>query len=212
MKYRLYVAEFFATFQLILIGTGSIVFAQETGYFGDLGIGIAFGLAVYLGVMLFARISGAHMNPAVTIFALLMREIKTSTAVYLLITQLTAALSASLVVLQFASPESNLGTTEAHIGVASTWGLEFLLTFILVATILFVYKKSYLVIALSAGTVVFLEAWLAGPFTGASMNPARSLGPAIISGHIENLWIYLTAPVTASFVVVLWSKLILRKH
>lgn len=211
MKFRIYIAEFFATFQLVFIGTGAIVFAQETGNIGDFGIGFAFGTSVYLGVMLFAKTSGAHMNPAVTFSALLLKKIKLSTAVYLVTTQLVAAFFASLLVKQIAIPDSFLGITQAHVGVGSTWILEFLLTFILVIVVFFVYTKSHFIIALSAGTVVFLEAWLAGPLTGASMNPARSFGPALVSGHLENLWIYLTAPMAAAVAVYYIYKVMSKR-
>lgn len=206
MNYRIYIAEFFATFQLITIGTGSIVYANETQLIGDFGIGVCFGLSVYFGVMILSITTGAHMNSAVTFFGLLIKEVTFKRTIALITVQCIAAISASLVVKQFASPTSTLGITQPYIGTTNTWVLEFFLTFFLLITLLLVYKKSHLIIGLAAGTVVFLETWLAISLTGASINPARSLGPALVSGEFNGLWIYLTAPFSAGFLAYLIAK------
>ncbi len=210
MKTKEILAEFVATFQLVLIGTGSIVYAQETLEFGDLVIGIAFGLAVYVGILIFSKISGAHMNPAVSLMGILLKKNKLTDGLLLIVTQIIAGLCASLLVQQFALPGSSLGSTAPSITILNAWLLEFVLTAALLLTILATYKSSLFVLAISVGFVVFLEAWLFGPFTGASMNPTRSIGPAVISGHWEHLWIYITAPFSAAVVVSLvgnkWIK------
>lgn len=206
MNYRIYIAEFLATFQVVAIGTGSIVYAEETAAIGQFGIGLSFGLSVYFGALVFSRTTGAHMSTSVTSLGFLIKEIKPKRTFTLLIVQFLAATSASLVVKQFANASSTLGISQPHIGIANSWVLEFVLTFVLLVSLLLVYKKSHLVIGLVAGTVVFLETWLAEPLTGASMNPARSFGPALISGHWEHLWIYITAPLSAVFFTFMIAK------
>lgn len=208
MRFPVYIAEFLATFQLVLIGTGSVVYAQETHRIGNLEIAISFGLSVYIGVMLFSRVTGAHLNSSVTVYAFLMKEIKLKKAVYLILTQIIAATAASAVIHQFASPGSNLGSPGTNVSLFATWLIDCFSTCFLLITIFLVYKKSYIVLAIGGGGIVFLITWLTFPYTGAYINPARTLGPAIVSGNFTDLWVYLSAQISAA----IFSFLAVRKR
>jgi len=205
---KLFIFEAFVTFQLLFIGTSSIVASEMYPHIiGDFGIGICFGLAVFSGILFFGRFSTAHMNPAASLFAFLNNEINLKRLTVILFAQSVGALFASYLILQLAPYNSNLGTTFPRAGILNTWVIEFGLTFLLMTTIWIARKQSVLRIAIALGFIIFLEAWLGGPFTGASMNPIRSIAPAIFSGNLEHLWIYISAP----FAAVLIVFLIIRK-
>jgi aquaporin NIP len=175
-----------ATFALVLLGTGAcVVDAVSGGKLGVAGVGIAWGAAVWL----LAALAGAHMNPAVTLASgLSARETAGFVAA-----QTLGALAASLVLLAlFRGRAGSLGATAPNAGAAVSFLLEFAMTFVLVLAVLALPSRA---VPAAAGIIVGLEAILAGPLTGASMNPARSLAPALVSGRLGGLWIYLLAPV-----------------
>lgn len=196
-------AELVSTFLLVFIGTGSVVFHDLIAPIGVLGIAVAFGLAVALGVKLVGTISGAHMNPAVSLSFFLNKQLTRVELITFITVQCLGAILASIS-LQFLFPTHlTLGMTFPKIGLFNTFLLEILLTFILMLGIYVVsgsrYKKHT---GYAAAFIVFLEAYLAGPLTGASMNPARSLGPALVSGEINTLVIYLVAPLIGSVIAL----------
>jgi|TARA_R110000737_G_scaffold347664_1_gene379710 aquaporin NIP len=194
--------EIFVTFQLIFIGTGAIIVNQKyTGTLGDFGIGICFGLAIYVGIMLFGRISNAHMNPAATLLLRACGKINSKIAAILIISQIIGAFIASFILYTISPMDSTLGSTAPNAGILNSWFIEFGLTTILLIAVCLVSNMKVPLVAFILGSIVFLEAWLAGPLTGASMNPIRSIAPAVVSGNTENLWIYITAPFTASGLV-----------
>jgi aquaporin NIP len=200
--------EILVTFQMVFIGTGSIVVSLNyPGFLGDFGIGVCFGFSIYAGIMLFGRLSKAHMNPAATLFLLLEKKINKKIAGTLILAQFIGAFAASFLLSYFAPTVSELGSTTPHAGVFYSWWIEFGLTSILLITLCFLSKARLPWVALLIGLVIFFEAWLAGPLTGASMNPFRSLAPALVSGNSQYVWVYITAPLAASvFVHVLNSK------
>lgn len=194
-----YIAECVGTFCMVFCGTGAVIVDHQShGLIGQIGISAAFGLIVIAMIFAFGKISGAHINPAVSIgFALAGLFPKNQLIPYIL-AQCAGAIIASLA-LKFLFPaDETLGGT---IPAGSAWQsfiLEIALSFILMLVILKTAtgsKESSNMAAIAIGSVVFLEAFFAGPISGASMNPARSLGPAIASGHLLQLWIYLSAPV-----------------
>jgi aquaporin Z len=201
-----YLAEFTGTFFLVLIGTGAIVVDQETGgKVTHAGISAAFGLAVLAMIILFGKISGAHINPAVTIALAINNSIEKKLVLPYLGAQITGALAASLA-LKFIFPANELlGTTLPSGSAMQSFWLEILLTFILMMVIL--RTKGIAAIVL-IGLTVGLEAYFAGPICGASMNPARSLAPALVSGHLEHLWLYISAPIIGAVSALLANKLI----
>lgn len=193
-------AEFAGTFFLVFAGTGAIaVDAASGGRVSHLGIGLVFGLAVAAMIHATGHISGAHLNPAVTLgFALARHFAPPAVAPYWL-AQLAGAAAASLVLRLLLGDAGALGLTQpaAVLGSGRSWLVEWLLSFFLMFVIMAVATDVRTVGAGAAqaiGGTVALEAVFAGPLTGASMNPARSFGPALATGAWGDLWIYVTAP------------------
>lgn len=195
-----YLAEVIGTFILIFCGTGSVVINQETGgaAIGHLGIAITFGLVVTAVIYTFGSLSGAHINPAVTLSFWAAGLFPRKDVLPYIVAQVVGAVLASgLLKVLFPANEFLGGTAPA----GSAWQsfvLEVVLSFMLMLVVLFTSQGSKevgVLAGLAIGAVVLLEALFAGPICGASMNPARSLSPALVSGHLSTVWIYLTAPV-----------------
>jgi aquaporin NIP len=207
-----YIAELIGTFALVFCGTGAIVIDQQTdGQVGHIGVAITFGLIITSMIYAFGDKSGAHFNPAVTIaFSLANLFPKTEVVPYI-VSQIIGAFIASALLKLLFPDNINLGATIPAGSNFQSFVLEIVLTFLLMLTILFTSqgsKETGTMAALAIGGVVLLEAMFAGPICGASMNPARSLSPAIVSGNIKTLWIYLTAPVLgAVFATVIWQTI-----
>jgi aquaporin NIP len=199
-------AEFLGTFTLVFAGTGSIVVNEASGgVIGNVGIALVFGLVVLAMIHTFGDISGAHLNPAVTLaFAIAGRFPWKGVPSYVF-SQFSGAIAASLT-LRFLFPGNlRLGATLPAGGVMQTFVLEVILTAILMFVIISVTtgaKEKGITAGMTIGTVVALEAMFAGPISGASMNPARSLGPALVSGNPQHLWLYLLATTLGAILAV----------
>ncbi len=191
-------AELLGTFLLVLVGCGAMVIEELNILpIGGLEISLAFGLIVLICILLFARVSGAHINPAVSLYFYWIEEIKLDKLLYFVVFQMAGATLAA-VVLMLLNPESEfLGSTFPHVGITKTWLLEFFMTFLLIGLLHKVKNLKVLLIAALIGTLIFLEAYLGGPSTGASMNPARSFGPLLMSNNMNVFWIYLSSQVAA---------------
>lgn len=192
-----YVAEMVATFFLIFCGTGAMVINTESqGAISHFGVATAWGLIVMIMIFAYGRISGAHMNPAVT-FTLVLLKLHPKKEVFPYIgAQLIGAFVASFV-LKLLFPENDfLGSSLPQGSEWQSFVLEFILTFMLMMVILLTSQgrriEQYFA-PIAIGTTVGLEALYAGPISNASMNPFRSLAPAVVSGHTEHLWLYLVA-------------------
>ncbi len=193
-----YIAELIGTFALVFCGTGAIIINEVTdGVVSHVGIGITFGMIVTVMIYTFGSISGAHINPAVTIaFAVTDRFDKKQVVPYI-VAQLIGAFLASVVLHLLFPTNQKLGLTEPFGDWHQTFILEVILTYILMLVILFVSQNKAVsqFTALAVGATVMMEAIFAGPITGASMNPARSISPAVVSGHVSDLWIYVVATI-----------------
>ncbi len=191
--------EFLGTFTLVLAGTGAIVIDAESNHaIGHAGIALTFGLAVASIIYTYAGIFDCNINPAVTISLASIRKIPIQRAVSYVVAQVLGAVLASLILHLCFPTNQSLGATLPVGSPMRSWVLEFLLTAILMLTVMrFVNLKgeAHPFAGIAIGGVVALEAMFAGPICGASMNPARSLGPAIVSGQTQFLWIYLSAPI-----------------
>ncbi|HEY4206996.1 MAG TPA: aquaporin [Puia sp.] len=204
-----YLAEFIGTFALVFCGTGAIIIDQEThGAVTHVGIAMTFGLIVTCMIYALGDISGAHLNPAVSLAFTIAKKFPSRQLLPYAMSQLTGAISASLL-LKFLFPANILlGATLPAGSAAQSFILESLLTFFLMLVIINVAtgsKEQGMFAGLAIGAVVLLEAMFAGPICGASMNPARSLAPAIVSGHLEHLWVYLVAtPIGAAAAIPVW--------
>lgn len=197
-----YAAELIGTFGLVFCGTGAIIIDEQThGGVGHIGVAITFGLIILSMIYTFGETSGAHFNPSVTIaFAVAGRFNKKEIIPYI-ISQIAGAFLAT-VTLRLLFPENiNLGSTIPSGSSMQSFVLEFILTYFLMLVILNVSQGSKevgVLAGIAIGSVILLEAMFAGPICGASMNPARSLSPAVISGNIESLWIYILAPIAGA--------------
>lgn len=197
-----YLAELVGTFVLVLVGTGSIVLSQSGfSFVNHIVISISFGLSVFLMILLFGKLSGAHINPAVTLCLAFDHKFRWKDVVPYIIFQLVGALLASLLLHMLFPQNDFLGSTNPRGSEMQSFLLEVLLMFILMLTILNAGSK-IIISAFLIGAVVGLEAYFAGSICGASMNPARSLAPALISGHLEHVWIYIFAPIVGGVLAI----------
>ena len=207
-----YIAEFIGTFTLVFCGCGAIVTNEfSQGTVTHSGIALTFGLVVMSLIYAFGEISGAHFNPAVSIaFAYAKRFPIKEVPKYILAQCLGAIIAAILLLVLF--PENEfLGTTLPKIDVWRVFLFETILTFFLMLVIINVStgsKETGIMAGIAIGGVVWFEAQFAGPITGASMNPARSIGPALVSGHLEHLWLYILAPIIGAILAVISCKLV----
>ena len=205
-------AEFFGTFALIFAGTGAVVVNQTTnGVIGHAGVALVWGLVVLALIYAFGDISGAHFNPAVTLgFCAAGRFPLRETAPYLA-AQGAGAIAASALLKTLFPTNEHLGATLPAGTAWQSWVLELVLTWFLMLVVLNVStgpKEKGITAGIAVGAVIGLEAMFAGPVCGASMNPARSLAPALVSGHLEFLWIYLSAPVLGALLAVPTRRLL----
>ena len=209
---RKYVAELIGTFTMVFCGTGAMVIDQHMGgAVTHVGVAITWGLIVMAMIHALGNVSGAHLNPAVSIAFAVARRFKVALLPGYIISQMAGAFLAS-VTLKLLFPSSpSLGATLPAGSEMQSFVLELLLTFFLMLVIMQVAhgsKEQGLFAGIAIGAVVGLEAMFAGPVCGASMNPARSVAPAIISGHTEHLWIYIAAPLAgAALAIPIWRYL-----
>jgi MIP family channel proteins len=209
---RALAAELFGTFCLVFAGTGAmIVNDTHGGAVTHVGIALTFGLVVLAMIYAVGDVSGCHLNPAVTAgFAVTRRFAWGRVGPYLLAQCAGAVLASGVLRLMF--PEHpTLGATLPAGTAAQSWAMEFLLTLMLMVVVLSVAtgaQEKGLLAGVAVGAVIALEALFGGPVSGASMNPARSLAPAIVSGRLDHLWVYLTAPLAGALAGVIVCRVI----
>ena len=213
---RKLVAELVGTFILVFAGTGAIVINHESGgVITHVGVALTFGLVVFALIQMLGDVSGAHLNPAVTTGLVLARRFPPQEAIPYITAQCLGAFLASGLLKILFPADTTLGATLPAGSAFQSFALEFTLTAILMLTILRATTGAPGKIALAGaaiGSVIALEAMFAGPACGASMNPARSLAPAIVSGQTLALWIYLVAPVLGAALGVLVEVLLTNPH
>jgi aquaporin Z len=205
-------AEFLGTFIMIFAGTGAIVIDQaHGGVIGHVGVALTFGLVVMAMIHTFGDISGAHLNPAVTLAFAVAGRFRWSEVPGYIVVQLAAAFAASGLLKLLFPASAMLGATLPAGSAEQAFVLEVVLTAILRLTILSVStgaREKGITAAIAIGGVVGLEAMFAGPACGASMNPARSLAPAVLSGNFQHLWLYPAATVLGAQLAVPLCKLV----
>ena len=209
-----YIAEFIGTFAMVFCGTGAMTINEVTG--GDVthvGIGITWGLIVMAMIYAFGEISGAHFNPAVSIAFAYAKKFSWKEVPKYIFFQTAGAFAASLLLMWLFPKSELLGATIPSVDVWRAFVLELILTFFLMVVIINVStgsKETGMMAGIAIGGGVLLEALFAGPITNASMNPARSLAPNIVSGNIEGLWLYILAPIIGALLAVVSCKFV--KH
>jgi aquaporin Z len=201
-----WIGEALGTFALVFAGTGAIIVNETSnGAISHVGIALTFGLVIVAMIYTFGDVSGAHFNPAVTIGFWAARRMPGRDIAPYLASQCTGAILASGI-LRLLFPENKLlGATMPAGPELQSFVFETILSFLLMLTILSVStgaKEKGITAAIAVGAVIGLEAMFAGPICGASMNPARSLAPALVSGHLSHLWLYLVAPVLGTTLAV----------
>ena len=193
-------AEGLAVFALVFAGGGAIVAdAEYGGALGTVGVALVFGLVVMAMVYAAGHLSGAHINPAVTLAFTLTRHFPAREAVAYIAAQLAGAVLAALLLLAaWTEQPAELGATVPHVGPGSALVYELVMTAVLMFVIMAVAtdtRAAGAAAAIAIGGVIGLDALFGGPVTGASMNPARSFGPALASGTWTDFWVYLAGPV-----------------
>ncbi|MBN2628687.1 MAG: aquaporin [Spirochaetales bacterium] len=192
-----YFSEFLGTFFLILMGCGAALVDARYGVLGHGGVAVSFGLIVMVMIYSVGNISGAHLNPAVSLGFYLARRISLRDLFGYGAAQFAGALIASVLLRFLFSDQANLGATLPAVPPVPAFLIEVVLSALLMFVILNVstgHMEKGIMAGVAVGGTVALCALVGGPLTGASMNPARSLGPALFSPGKEFLWIYLTAP------------------
>jgi MIP family channel proteins len=200
------VAECVGTFVMVFVGTGAVMVNQMTGAVTHLGISAAFGAIVAALIYGLGHVSSAHFNPAVTLAFWQCGVFPKYKVLPYLVAQSVGAIAASLF-LQFTL--GSIGTLGATLPKNNNWGQAFCLELVLTAILMGVILGSGLdrrapkgFAGIAIGLTVFLEALVMGPITGASMNPARSLGPALVSGNWQHHWLYWIAPILGAQLAV----------
>jgi aquaporin NIP len=205
-----YLSEFLATFILLFVGTGSVVVNQQTGgALGLPGIAAVWGLVIIALIYAFGDISGTHINPAVTIAFAADKRFEWKEVPFYLVFQLAGAFAASGL-LKFLFPANALlGITQPSGTIMQSLILEIVMTFILMMVILRVSvgaKEKGITAGIAIGATVWMLVLFGGPISGTSLNPTRSIAPAIVTGNLQNLWIYLLGPVSGALLAVILHR------
>jgi MIP family channel proteins len=198
--WRRSLAEAIAAFALVFAGCGAIVAdAQHAGALGAVGVSLVFGLIIMVMIYATGHLSGAHINPAVTLAFTLTRHFPGREAIAYIAAQLAGATAGALALAAvWTSKPAHLGATVPSVGAGSAFVYELVLTALLMFVIVAVATDTRAVGAAAAvaiGGTVGLDALFGGSVTGASMNPARSFGPALVSGTWTDFWVYVAGPV-----------------
>ena len=210
-------AEGLATFALVFAGCGAIVAdSVYDGALGTVGIGLVFGLVIMVMVYATGHLSGAHINPGVTVAFTLTRHFPAREAAAYVAAQLAGAVAAALVLLAvWPDQPADLGATVPSVGAGSALVYEIVLTAFLMFVIMAVATDTRAVgaaAAIAIGGTVGLDAIFGGPVTGASMNPARSFGPALASGQWTDFWIYIVGPLAGAAIGGLAYQFVRGEH
>ena len=210
--HRKYAAEVIGTFALVFAGTGAVVINKVSGgAITHVGVALTFGLIVLAMIYAVGEVSGAHLNPAVTLGFFVAGRLPARLVLPYVLSQLAGAFAASALMRVMFGVTAHLGATLPAGAAVQSFIMEVVLTGLLMFVILCVAtgsKEQGLMAGIAIGATVGLEAMFAGPICGASMNPARSVAPAVVSAHLQHLWIYVTAPLVGAAAAVFCWRLV----
>jgi aquaporin NIP len=212
---RACVAELIGTFALVFAGAGAIMVDAKTHALGHVGVAIAFGLVIMVMIYAVGHISGAHFNPAVSFAFALTRHFPWPRVAAYWAAQAAGALIAAGILRASLGNVAHAGATLPAGSQAQSFLWEMVLTFFLMFVIMSVATDTRAVgeaAAIAIGGTVGLDAMFGGPISGASMNPARSLGPALVSGDLHALWLYVTAPLLGAALGALAYQFVRGEH
>ena len=198
---RALAAEAIGTFALVFAGAGAIVVDARTHALGHVGVAITFGLVIMAMIYAVGHVSGAHFNPAVTFAFALTRHFPWMRAATYWVAQVAGAVLAALLIRSSLGNDAHLGATLPSGSQGQSFVWELVLTFFLMFVIMAVATDTRAVgeaAAIAIGGTVGLDAMFGGPISGASMNPARSIGPALVGGDLHALWLYVLAPLAGA--------------
>ena len=199
-------AELLGTFALVFTGTGAVVVNNvRDGVVTHVGVALVFGLIVLALIYAIGDASGCHINPAVTIGFWAAGRFEVRLVVPYIVSQCAGAILASFALRLMFPTDAKLGATLPAGSALQSFVLEVIMTWLLMFVVMQVStgaKEKGVLAGVAVGSVIALEALFAGPISGASMNPARSLGPALVSGNLQSLWIYIAAPILGALLGV----------
>ena len=198
---RAFAAELIGTFALVFAGAGAVMVDTRTHALGHVGVAISFGLVIMIMIYAVGHISGAHFNPSVSFAFALTRHFPWPRAFAYWIAQAAGALIAAAILRVSLGNVAHVGATLPAGSQGQSFLWEVVLTFFLMFVIMAVATDTRAVgeaAAIAIGGTVGLDAMFGGPISGASMNPARSLGPALVSGDLHALWLYIVAPLVGA--------------
>ena len=209
-------AEALGTFVLVLAGTAAIAVNDlYGGAIGHAGIALAFGMVVMVMIYAIGDISGAHMNPAVTVAFWVSKRLAGEKVLPYVAAQFTGAIAASILVSIWFPAHETLGATVPSGALLQSLTVEIVATAILMFVILGVSegaREKGIMAGVAVGGTVALMALVFGPVSGASMNPARSLGPALVSGELGVIWLYFAGPLAGALLAVPACRMIGREE
>ena len=200
---RVLAAEALGTFALVFFGCGAIIVDAEHGELGHVGVSLAFGLVVMAMVFALGHVSGAHINPAVTVGLAARGRFAWALVPGYLAAQIAGAVLAAVALRASLGNIANLGATQPSGSDGQSFVWEVVMTAVLLVVIVSVVadtRATAMGAAAAIGGTIALASLVGGPISGASLNPARSFGPAVVSGDLSALWVYLSAPVLGALV------------
>ena len=210
-RLRIYATEGIGTFALVFAGCGAMVVDDVTGgAVSHVGVALTWGLIVMAMIYAIGDVSGAHINPAVTVAFFAASRMRARVALPYIVSQCLGAIAAAALLRALFPSAETLGQTLPAHAAMQAMGLEIMLTALLVFVILSVStgaKEKGMMAGIAVGGTVGLEAMFAGPISGASMNPARSLGPALVAWDLTALWVYMLAPLLGALAAVACCRL-----
>jgi aquaporin NIP len=212
---RSLLAEFIGTFALVFAGAGAIVVDAKTHALGHVGVAITFGLVIMVMIYAVGHISGAHFNPAVSLAFALTRHFPWARLAFYWAAQLAGAVAAASILRGSLGDHAAVGATLPSGTQAQAFLWEFILTVFLMFVIMAVATDTRAIgeaAAIAIGATVGLDAMFGGPITGASMNPARSFGPALVADEWRDLWIYVVAPIVGATCGALAYQFVRGEH